>query len=135
MNGAARAVLVSLMGLGAACGDGSDGVPVGLGADTDVEVRVVVTLAPDLPTFKVDGRIGLTYTLGAPFAGGSDVGTVVLPAGTRTAEGALRLPPFGGRLIARERTVSPFAPFLCGEAGVASPGAGAVSIRLDLCHP
>lgn len=119
----------------AGCGEGSVSNPLGPSSSEAARTLVELELAEDLPTFKVDGVIRLSYRLGDPFVGETIVGTIVLPAGRRTVADTLGLPPFAGRLVARERTFSPAVPFLCGEAGVGTPGTAPVDLVLRLCFP
>lgn len=130
----AYALMLAAAGLG--CGDrGTFDTLTSVGS-RDVPVAVTIELLPDLPAFKVDGRLRAAYVLAAPFAGTRDVGMVVLPAGARAASGSVELPKLSGTLMLREITTSPTVPFLCGSAGPLDPRVElAATVVLDLCRP
>lgn len=118
----------------AACGDGDDGADLFEAPPTEV-VAVTVELRDDVPTFKVDGRLGLTLERLPPFAGVVELADGVLPAGSRAATFDVAMPAASGRLRVRERTFSDRVPFLCGDALVDARTDAAVHVPLDLCLP
>lgn len=128
-----RAPAALLVAAAACGGDGGDATPFEPGPS--VVVAVTVELANDVPTFKVDGRLGLSIERLPPFAGAISLADVTLPAGEREATAGIGMPLVAGRLVVRERTFSPVAPFLCGEAAVDPRVDVAVRVRLDLCFP
>jgi hypothetical protein len=106
-----------------------------VGAATSV-VTVQLSLAGDREPFKVDGRLQAFYTLASPFIGETIVGTVVLPAGQRTATDEVIVPDQAGTLKLEEITFSPVVPFLCGTSAPLDPRIqSTTSIVLELCQP
>ncbi len=118
-----------------ACGDDEPAGPEGVGAATSV-VTVQLSLAGDLEPFKVDGRMEAFYMLSSPFIGETPAGTVVLPAGQRTATDEVIVPDQTGTLRLEEITFSPVVPFLCGASAPLDPRIqSTTSIVLELCQP
>lgn len=118
-----------------ACGDDDPAGPRGVGAATSV-VTVQLSLAGDREPFKVDGRLQAFYTLASPFIGETMVGTVVLPAGQRTATGHVVVPDQAGTLRLEEIRSFPVVPFLCGTSGLLDPRIqSTTAIVLELCQP
>lgn len=135
-RGPAAAVgLVAAAALLAAC-DRIVGPPTSPVGFASVPLVLTAELAPDVPTFKVDGRLRLVWEFADQPVGGSDLGTAVLPAGQRRATFDLRVPARAGHLVVREETFTPQAPFLCGSTGFVDPRETETAlVILDLCQP
>lgn len=119
----------------AACGDDEPAGPERVGGATSV-VTVQLSLAGDLDPFKVDGRMRAFYVLSSPFIGETTAGTVVLPAGQRTATDEVIVPDQAGTLRLEEITFSPVVPFLCGTSAPLDPRIqSTTAIVLELCQP
>lgn len=117
------------------CGDDEPAGPEGVGAATSV-VTVQLSLAGNLEPFKVDGRLQAFYVLSSPFIGETTAGTVVLPAGQRTATDEVIVPDQAGTLRLEEITFAPAIPFLCGTSARLDPRIqSTTSIVLELCQP
>ena len=74
--------------------------------------------------------------MASPFIGETPVGTVVLPAGERTAVGTVVVRDQVGTLRLEEITFSPVVPFLCGTSGLVDPRIRPMTaVVLELCQP
>lgn len=119
-----------------ACGGDGETLPTGPldGASTSVEL--IAALAPEVPTFKVDGELRVTFTLGGPFLGESQVGILILRAGERMAMRSMVIPRLTGFFTLREVTFTPAAPFLCGNSPSLDPRfERVVTVLLTMCQP
>ena len=130
---------VTIVAATLACGDGDNG-----GSPTDVvttrdgfvTISLTARLADGVPTFKVDGNLRVSFALGGPFIGESDVGTILLPAGERTKTQSITVPRLTGTLRLTERTFTSGVPFLCGlESGLNPRVQPDVTVTLFLCQP
>lgn len=120
----------------AACGGDTGRSPTDPLEGAVTEVEVTATLAPEVPTFKVDGELRVTFTLGAPFLGESQVGVLILRAGERMAMRSIVVPQQTGFFTLREVTFTPAAPFLCGSSPSLDPRfEKIVTVILTLCQP
>ncbi len=118
-----------------ACGDDEPAGPATGGA-ASTAITVQLSLADDLEPFKVDGRLRVFFVLASPFIGETPVGTVVLPAGERTAVGVVVVRDQVGTLRLEEITFSPVVPFLCGTSGLVDPRIRPMTaVVLELCQP
>lgn len=112
------------------------GSPSGPRGVPTARLDLTLELADPLPTFKVDGRLRLVWEYAARPVGGRDLGIVVLPADERRVSVEIDVPIDPGRLVAREETLTPLVPFLCGSTGIIDPReTGMATVVLDLCLP
>lgn len=132
---ATLAAVVGLAAGSAACSRSADSL-VDVERSPRLPLSVTVALAPEAPTFKVDGRLRLVWESASLPVAGTDLGVEVLPAGTREATFDLEVPFFRGILRLREETLDPGLPFLCGSTDAIDPReTSAATATIALCVP